>query len=105
MNSRLTNHEVRLRGLSSQSAQADFVPFQPANSFAGVLAAKGPMGLTTAGVHVAEGSIGSITLILPPSPQPSDLSRNSHRTSGSAPRTTNRALFPSSAGNGVPRAK
>jgi hypothetical protein len=32
MNSRLERHEVRLRGLIPQSAQADFVPFQPAVS-------------------------------------------------------------------------
>jgi hypothetical protein len=30
---------ARLRGLKYQSAQADFVPFQPANSFAGILPA------------------------------------------------------------------
>jgi hypothetical protein len=35
MNSRLVRHKVRLRGLRIQSAKADFVPFQPANSFAG----------------------------------------------------------------------
>jgi hypothetical protein len=35
MNSRLEQHKVRLRGLTSEPAKAGFVPFQPAVSTAG----------------------------------------------------------------------